>query len=217
MVDLECERADVDVVALNFFVGLLDLTAEVCDGVDDRVLGLEHLREALLARFELVELFLLAGSARKDLLPLALEVGTALNGLDHGLYVHGLPLEPELHDFEGVNNGLGQVLDTSLGLKLVRMLEDHEVLELLSSVELEIRLLIAAEELTHLSVEDPLVVETGLESLDLVLEALHGLVHAAHIPHESVDGVDLVLQLGLRDAAREREVLVDADKVVLEG
>lgn len=79
----------------------------------------------------------------------------------------------------------------------MRVLEYHEVFELLPRVELEVCLFIAAKELAHLFVKDPLVVETGLEPLDLVFEPLHGLVHAAHIPYEGVYCVDLLLQLGL--------------------
>jgi len=49
MVDLESQRSDIHIVALDFLISLLNLSREICDCVNDGVLRLEHLGETLLA------------------------------------------------------------------------------------------------------------------------------------------------------------------------
>jgi len=120
-----------------------------------------------------------------------------LNGLNHGLDVHGLPFEPEFHDTERILNALWQVLNAILGLELMRVLENHEILELGSSIKLEVRLFIGPEKLTDLLVKDPLIIERCLKALHLLFESFKCLVHSADLAHEQINSIHLVLKLGL--------------------
>lgn len=54
----------------------------------------------------------------------------------------------------------------------MRVLEQHEVLQVLPCVELEVVFLVASEEIADLPVELPLVVEADLKLAHLILKPL---------------------------------------------
>lgn len=135
---------------------------------------------------------------------LVLKLGLFINGFHHGGNIEGLPLDPELHHFEGVLNGVRlkkskeghltyQLLDAVLSLKLVRVLEQHKVLQLLSCVELEISFLIGTKEITHLFLELPLGVEARLELIDLILEPFKHSISFPYLANEAIDNISLIL------------------------
>ena len=158
---------------------------------------------------------------------LVFKLGLFINGFHHGGNIEGLPLDPELHHFEGVLNRvrlkkskLGlftyQLLYAVLCLELVRVLEQHEVLQLLSCVELEIGFFIGTEEITHLLLELPLSIEARLELIDLILEPLKHSVSFPYLANKAIDNISLILELCLTYLTRNREIPIDSGQILFE-
>ena len=96
-----------------------------------------------------------------------------------------------------------QIFDDLFSFELVRVFEQHKVLELLPRIEREVIVLILSEKVADLLLENPLCVEGLLELVDGILEPLHLLYHPAHLRHEGIYLVVLLEQLSLADLSTD--------------
>jgi hypothetical protein len=96
-----------------------------------------------------------------------------------------------------------QIFDDLFSFELVRVFEQHKVLELLPRIEREVVVLILSEKVADLLLENPLCVEGLLELVDGILEPLHLLYHPAYLRHEGIYLVVLLEQLSLADLSAD--------------
>ena len=84
MIDLKSDRSDIHIIALNFSLNTLNLSGQVRNVVNYRVLRLKESLHGRLARLKLGKVLGLSVFPLEDAEALSFELTLLVNGLDHG-------------------------------------------------------------------------------------------------------------------------------------